>query len=329
MTTLHPDPRPAVLVLGANGRFGLAAVRAFAAAGWRVVAHTRRAPRAPWPAGVREVRCDALDVPALVAAGRGAAVIVQALNPTYTEWAEQLPPLTAAAIELAAATGARLMLPGNVYPFGRALPPVLTEATPFVGDHEKAAQRIAQEAALCEAAGRGVKSVVIRAGDFLGDGVTWFDQGVARRLARGVVTHLGPEDLEHAWAWLPDLAQVFVRVAERRDALPPFKVLHHEGLTLTGRQLHAALEAELGRPLARAAFPWWQLRLAAPFAAMPRALLAMRYLWQRPHRLDGTKLAALIGPVPHTPLATVVRQCVATLPQPAAPATARPALRRP
>ena len=36
--------RPTVLVLGANGRFGAAAVNAFAAAGWRVLAQLRRAP---------------------------------------------------------------------------------------------------------------------------------------------------------------------------------------------------------------------------------------------------------------------------------------------
>ena len=36
-----------VLVLGANGRFGLAATRAFAAAGWRVLAQVRRET---WPA---------------------------------------------------------------------------------------------------------------------------------------------------------------------------------------------------------------------------------------------------------------------------------------
>jgi len=35
---------PIALVLGANGRFGAAAVAAFAAAGWTVLAQARRAP---------------------------------------------------------------------------------------------------------------------------------------------------------------------------------------------------------------------------------------------------------------------------------------------
>jgi hypothetical protein len=42
-----------------------------------------------------------------------------------------------------------------------------------------------------------------------------------------------------------------------------------------------------------------------------RALLEMRYLWQRPHRLDEAKLASLIRHVPHTPLHQVVSACLA------------------
>ena len=139
------------------------------------------------------------------------------------------------------------------------------------------------------------------------------ETSLARQLSRGRVTHLGPQDVEHAWAYLPDLAQVFVRVAEQRAALPPHAVLHDAGLTLTGAQMHALIEAAQGRPMQGVGFPWWLMRLAAPFAAMPRALIEMRYLWQRPHRLDERDLQRLIGDVPHTPAAEVVRRCVAML----------------
>lgn len=311
-----------VMVLGANGRLGRAAVAAFAEAGWAVRAVLRprgqRPPPAQWPAGVTVVSADALDLAALRPAAEGVAVIVNALNPDYTRWDRLLPPLTEAAIALAEGCGATLMLPGNVYNFGHQLPTVLTEDTPFVGNHAKAQQRIALEAALAAAAARpgaaAVRSIVIRAGDFLGDEGTWIDLAMARGLGRGRFTHLGPPDVPHAWAWLPDLAQAFVRVAERRAALPPHAVLHFAGHTLTGAQLQRGFEAALGRPLKPARFPWWLMRLAAPLAAMPRTLLQMRYLWQRPHRLDGTRLAALIGPEPHTPLAAVAQQCLARLP---------------
>jgi len=304
-----------VMVLGANGRLGRAAVLAFAAAGWAVTAQLRRAPRAALPAGVRELRCDALDLATLSRAGAGADVIVNALSPDYTQWARLLPPITATTIALAAATGATLMLPGNVYNFGKRLPAVLDEQTPVEATHPKAAQRIALEAALAEAAcTRGVRSIVIRAGDFLGDAGTWLDLAMAKGLARGRFTQMGPANLDHAWAWLPDLAQVFVLVAERRAQLAPHTVLHHAGLTLTGAQLQQAFEAALGRPLKSAHFPWPLLRLATPFSAMLRALFEMRYLWQRPHRLDDSALRALLGSVPQTPLDAVVRHCIAGLP---------------
>jgi len=310
-----------VMVLGANGRLGRAAVLAFAAAGWQVKAHLRRAPRSPLPAGVRLVQCDALDVATLTAAARGADVIVNALNPDYTQWATLLPPITAASIDLAAATGATLMLPGNVYNFGRQLPAVLREDTPFAATHPKAAQRIALEAALADAAKtRGVRSIVVRAGDFLGDAGTWVDLAMGKGLARGKFTQMGPVDAPHAWAWLPDLAETFVRVAAARAQLAPHTVLHFAGHTLTGAQLQQAFEGALGRPLRATTFPWGLLRLATPFSPMLRALFEMRYLWQRPHQLEGGRLRALIGPEPHTPLDQMVRQCLAMLPGTPTPA---------
>ena len=273
------------------------------------------------------VEADALDVPRLTAAGQGVDLIINALNPDYTRWATLLPPITAAVIALALATGATLMMAGSVYNFGRQMPPLLNETTPFVANHPKAAQRIALEAALARAAAlHGVRSIVIRAGDFLGDAGTWLDLAMATGLAKGRFTQMGPADLPHAWAWLPDLAQVFVAVAGRRADLAPHTVLHHAGLTLTGAELQAAVEAALGRPLQRRAFPWWTLRLAAPVVPMFRALLEMRHLWQRPHRLDDSRLRALLGTLPATPLPAVVAQALAALP-PGALATRRdPAL---
>lgn len=316
-----------VMVLGANGRLGRALVLAFAAAGWQVTAQLRRAPQAPLPAGVRLVEADALDVAALVAAaaaGQGVHVIVNALNPDYTKWATLLPPQTAAVLALARATGATLMMAGNVYNFGKQLPALLAETTPLAANHPKAAQRIALEAALAQAAqDHGQRCIVIRAGDFLGDTGTWIDLAMAKNLAKGQFAQMGPADLPHAWAYLPDLAQVFVQVAGCRAGLAPHTVLHYAGLTLTGAELHAAFAAALGRPLRRTAFPWWLLRLAAPLLPMFRALLEMRYLWQRPHRLDDTRLRALLGTLPATPLAEVVRQCIAALPSAASASSAR------
>lgn len=281
---------------------GQAAVNAFAAAGWRVIAQGRSPMTNKRIANVDMLECDALDTAKIIAAVPRVDVIVHALNPNYARWDTLLPPVTSAAIAIAKASGGMLMVPGNVYNFGARLPPLLSETTPFSADTGKAALRIQMEHTIAAAAEQGCKSVVIRAGDFIGGSGTWLDMAITKSLDKGTVTSMGPDNLAHAWAYLPDLAEVFVRVAEQRSALASFQVLHYPGITASGGDLHAALEAVTGRKLKSRALPWWQFQLMALFSPMLRAVLQMRYLWQRPHRLVGTRLEHLIGRLPATSL---------------------------
>jgi nucleoside-diphosphate-sugar epimerase len=306
-----------VLILGAAGRIGQVLALAFAEAGWDVRAQARK----PLPSAlahhprVQPVRCDATDVAALGTAAQGATVVVNALNPPYTEWERLAQPLADAALAVARASGALLMLPGNVYNFGRELPPLLTPATPERGDTPKARTRIELEARLAAAAVDGVNSVVIRAGDFFGGPGTgtWVDMALASKLDKGRFIYPGNPDIAHAWAYLPDLAQVFVRVAAQRAQLRGHHRLHFAGHTLTGNDLKAAAEGLVGRPLHTANLPWGIIRLLAPFKPMWRELLVMRYLWERPHALDDAALRSLIGAVPQTPLPVALRAALAEL----------------
>jgi nucleoside-diphosphate-sugar epimerase len=297
-----------VLILGAAGRIGQRLAAAFADAGWQVRAQSRKLLPAALAARVHEVRCDALDAAAIRSAAQGADVVIHALNPPYTEWDRLALPLADAAIAAARGSGALLMLPGNVYNFGRELPPLLTPATPEAGNTAKARIRVEVEARM--AAASGLSSVVIRAGDFFGGSEpgSWFDLALASKVASGRFIYPGPTDIVHAWAYLPDLARAFVRVAEQRERLRGPHRLHFGGHAASGDDMRRALEAAVGRPLRTATLPWWLFGLGAPFVPMWSELVAMRYLWQRPHRLDDTALRALIGPPPQTPL----RQAVST-----------------
>lgn len=295
-----------LLILGASGRLGQVLALAFADAGWSVRAQARKALPAALGAHPRvdAVRCDAIDVGALNAAAQGVSVVVNALNPVYTEWDRLALPLSDAALQVARSSGALLMLPGNVYNFGRDLPPLLRVGTPERGDTPKARIRIEMESRMAAAAASGLDSVVVRAGDFFGGPGTgsWFDLAVLSKLGRGRVVYPGHPAIAHAWAYLPDLAQTFVRVAAQRDRLRGHCRLHFAGHTLTGHDLTWALEAVTGRSLKRVDMPWNLIRLGAPFKPMWRELSVMRYLWNRPHALDDASLRELIGTVPHTPL---------------------------
>ena len=311
-----------VLILGAAGRIGQVLSAAFADAGWQVRAQARKAlpealanrPR------VQAVRCDATDTATLIEVAKGASVVVNALNPLYTEWERLALPLGDVALQVARASGALLMLPGNVYNYGRELPALLTSVTPERADTPKARIRIEMEARLAAAALEGVDSVVIRAGDFFGGPGTgtWLDMAMASKLGKGQFVYPGNPGIAHAWAYLPDLAQTFVRVAEKRSALHGHHRLNFKGHTLTGNEFKTATEALLGRSLRTGTMPWWLIRMAAPFMPMWRELLVMRYLWERPHALDDTALRALIGAVPHTPLGQALRVTLAAAAQPSA-----------
>ncbi len=295
---------PTVLILGARGRFGAAAVKAFAAAGWQVRAQSRRASASP-EKGVTVITADAMDAAALSRAAQGADVIVNALNPLYTEWEELASDLADHALQAARSSGALLMMPGNVYNYGRQLPALLKSDTAELGDHAKARIRIEIEQHLRDAAVTdGVRSLVVRAGDFFGgEGRgSWFDLVIAKSLRRGKLVYPGTPDLEHAWAYLPDLAETFVQLAEQRTRFTGAHRVHFAGHTFSGNQLHTEVEAIVGRPLKQPGLPWGLLRIAALFSPMMSATMEMRYLWQRPHALDDSSLRFFLPVVPHTPL---------------------------
>lgn len=291
-----------VLVLGANGRLGQAAVLAFAAVGWQVIGQARKPLPFAASLNVTPLLCDALDTTSILAALPKIDVIVHALSPDYSRWETLLPPVTEAVIRLAKASGALLMVPGNIYNFGKELPAMLTEATPFVANTGKAAMRIAMEQSLMAATKEGMRCVVIRAGDFIGGTGTWLDLAITKSLDKGVFTQMGPDNLKHEWAYLPDLAAVFVQVAQQAHRLPAYEVLHYEGWSVTGRELQKVVENILGKPLKVKQLPWTMMKIIGLFSPLLRAVIEMKYLWQRPHQLSGKKLEKLIGKYSKSPL---------------------------
>lgn len=313
---MSASSRPLALVLGAHGRFGSAAVQSFAAAGWDVLAQVRRSPPEPDGGAVRWLRADVADTAALVRAAAGARVVVHALNPAYTDWERQAMPLLESSLRVAQALDARLMMPGNVYNFGADMPEQLAEDTPQRASTRKGRVRIAMEQRLARAADDGqARSIVVRAGEFFGSGTgSWFDRALVKDIRRGRMTYPGALDVPVSWAYVPDLAESFARLAAREisGAAAPAdcETVHFHGHRLSGAdwvrlfEVTARRERWLGEhdEFAVAGLPWRLIRLGAPLVPIWRELAEMQYLWQTPHALSGHRLAALIGPEPRTPL---------------------------
>ncbi len=308
-----------VLILGANGRLGAVATTAFAAAGWRVLAQARSTP-ASLPPGARHIAIDLADTAGLAAAAAGARAVVHAVNPPYTRWATDLLPLANQGMDVARRLDALFMLPGNVYNFGAGMPPLLVEDAPQRPTARKGRLRCDLEAEMAARADRGLRSVVIRAGDFFGAGTgTWFDLVMLKSMAQGKLVYPGPTDVPHAWAWLPDLARVFVAVAGARLD-QPFVRLHYPGYTLTGTELlDAVIRAATSLGLApsagfrRRGMPWGIIRLGRLVVPMWREIAEMAYLWEVPHALDGSALRRLIGDLPTTSLEIAMRDTLQAL----------------
>jgi nucleoside-diphosphate-sugar epimerase len=241
-------------------------------------------------------------------AAQGASIIVHAVNPArYRQWGKLVMPMLENTIGAAAATGATILLPGTVYIFGRDTFPLIKDGAPQNPHTRKGLIRREMETRLKQVSETGVRSIVLRAGDFFGPsaGNSWFGQAVVKpgQPVRSI-TSPGERGIGHQWAFTPDVAAAMLALLDRRDRLAPFEDAQFDGFwDADGLAMANAVQRVLGRsdiPVRK--FPWWSLPFAAPFSETVREMLEMRYLWREATRMDNAKLVALIGPEPRTPI---------------------------
>ncbi|MBI1404770.1 MAG: NAD(P)H-binding protein [Caulobacter sp.] len=308
------------LVLGATGGVGGETAQALARHGWAVRAMARDPARgaAAHPA-FDWLRGDAMDPDAVSRAARDAELIVHAVNPPgYRGWARQVLPMIDNTIAAARASRARILLPGTIYNFGPDAFPLLGEESPQHPATRKGAIRVALEARLEAAAVEGVRSLILRAGDFFGPrpGNGWFaDAMVTPGKPVSEIRYPGKAGVGHAWAYLPDVAETFARLADRERELGPFARFHFAGhWDHDGGQMIAAIRRAMGDPDIRvSALPWSLLPLIAPFNETMRELIEMKGFWRTPVALDNARLVHFLGEEPHTPLNRAVRDSMAAL----------------
>ena len=301
------------LVLGASGGIGGETARALARHGWNIRALARNPENASlramlagdrwsWVAG------DAMERASVVAAAEGASVILHAVNPRgYRNWSGLVLPMIDNTIAAARASGARVLLPGTIYNYGPDAFPVLAEGSPQNPTTRKGAIRVEMERRLAHASEVGVRSLVLRAGDYFGPrpGQSWFSQGMVTpgRPIRAV-TLAGEKGVGHSWAYLPDVAEAFARLADHEAELARCDRYHFAGTwDADGLRMADAIRRAAGNPDIRVkALPWRLLALMSPFNETLREMMEIRPLWRVPIRLDNARLVARLGTEPATPL---------------------------
>ncbi len=284
------------LILGASGKIGSHSQRAFAQAGWKV-------------------RCFVRGRDNLKTAAQGVQVIVNGLNPPkYHNWSKLIPEITESVIEAAAGAGASVILPGNVYNLDDR-GGLWSEDTPHAPVTRKGRIREQMERRYEQS---GVQTIVLRAGNFIDPegNADIMSVLMLRTLAAGKLTTAGSPHVKQAYCYVPDWARAAVRLAEIREKLDLFEDIPFRGHAFSVEDYRQFLQGELGRPLSIETFPWWALKLSAPFWELAREMLEMRYLFNVPHELSGEKMARLLPDFENTPLESVLRAGLhAALPQ--------------
>jgi nucleoside-diphosphate-sugar epimerase len=158
---------PIALVIGITGGIGGATARALAARGFHVRALSRR-PNAAGH-GIEWIRGDAMNAGDVLAAASGADVIVHGANPPkYRNWRGLALPMLANTIAAAKAARATIVFPGTVYNYGPDAFPTVRENSPQNPRTRKGSIRVEMEDMLRDAGRDGVRTIVIRSGDFFG-----------------------------------------------------------------------------------------------------------------------------------------------------------------
>jgi nucleoside-diphosphate-sugar epimerase len=212
----HNSSTPTRLVIGA-GIVGQALAAALVAQGDRVLLASRSGTAV---AGATAVRVDASDASALTTAAHGVSTIFLASGPReYSRWATLWPPVFDAVVAAACATGADLVMLGNLYAYGEGSTMPLTEHSPLhATDSKGAVRKLGWQQALAANNRGDIRAVEVRASDYFGPGA-------------GATSQLGPDffyplidgktarvfgriDQPHSWAYLPDIIDTLTAAAD-------------------------------------------------------------------------------------------------------------------
>ncbi|MER7543685.1 NAD-dependent epimerase/dehydratase family protein [Spirillospora sp. NPDC127506] len=267
------------------------------------------------PAGVERVAADVEDRARLTEVAKGADALYNCVNPRYSRWPRDWPPMASSFLGAAEDTGAVLVTLGCLYGYGPVDGP-MTEDLPLAATGVKGRVRAKmwQDALAAHEAGR-VRATELRASDYYGPRST--DQAyigetrfVKPLLAGKRVPYLSDPSVPHAWTYLPDVAEALaIAGTDERAWGRPWHV--PTGPAVSTREVAERLCAIAGAPEPRIyEVPRGVFKALGLFSPMMRELRETRYQFDKPYILDSSAFQATFGLAP-TPLDDALRTIVA------------------
>jgi nucleoside-diphosphate-sugar epimerase len=287
---------PTRLVVGA-GIIGQALARDLVSQGDHVILASRSGTTVP---GATSVTVDASDAAALTQVARNVDTIFLASGPReYSKWATLWPPVFDAVISAARATGADLVMLGNLYAYGEGSTMPLTEHSPLHATDSKGAVRKAGWQQALAAHNRGeIRAVEVRASDYFGPGAgatsqlgpDFFDPLISGKTARV----FGKTDQPHSWAYLPDISDTLIAAA---DFEGEWGHAWHVPCAepLTRKQLADRVGALTGTDADVAPWPTWMLRTMGLFKPDVKAANELLSQFTLPFTSDACDTEHLLG----------------------------------
>jgi nucleoside-diphosphate-sugar epimerase len=286
----------ALHVIVGKGPVGTTTAAALAARGHEVRVLSRGGGASTDAVEHRQV--DATDADALSAAARGAAALYNAVNPAYSRWATDWPPVAAALLTAAERTGAVLVTMGNLYGYGRPAGP-MTPDSPLAATDTKGRVRARMwaDALAAHEAGR-VRVAEARAADFVGPQVPGSHSHLMRQLpalrAGRRAWVVGDPDVPRGWSYLPDVAATLVTLATDERAYG--RAWHVPSAIRSQRAALTDLAGALGRPAPRVSgIPWGVLRAIGVVSPMMREVVDVKHQFDQPYVIDATATTAVFG----------------------------------
>jgi nucleoside-diphosphate-sugar epimerase len=288
---------PGLTVVLGFGAVGRATVAALLARGDNVCVAQRRRP-ADLPEGTTFRACDVLDADSVRRAVDGAAQAVLAVGFAYDRraWRKAWPKTMTNVLAACAANGARIVFVDNLYMLGPQRTP-RREDMALSKASAKAAILSKVTRIWMKAAGR-VRIAALRCTDFYGPGVPVSHLGTT---GFGVIAQgkpalmLAPPDTPHDFAYVPDIARAVLTLLDAPD--DAFGQVWNMPCapTKTPREILRLGADALQIKLRIRAVPLWLLPVLGLGSTFMREVWDVRFTWDRPYIVDGTKFTRRFG----------------------------------